>query len=57
VKDESPWKTYNKEYQIELGGLFTVAERKLPASGLVVVKAFLGPSAESKLSMLRLQIV
>ena len=53
VKDESPWKTYNKEYQIELGGLVTVAERKYPASGLIVVKELLGPSAESKLSMLR----
>jgi len=53
VKDESPWETYNKEYQIELGGSVTVAERKHPASGLVVVKEFSGLSAETKLSMLR----
>lgn len=53
VKDESPWKTYTKEHQIELGGLVTVAERKHPAYGLVVVKEFSGPSAENKLSMLR----
>lgn len=53
VKDDSPWKTYNKEYQVELGGLVTVAERKHPGYGLVVVKELSGPSSESKLKMLR----
>lgn len=53
AKDESPWKTYNKEYTIELGGLVAVAERKHPAHGLVVVKEFSGHNAESKLSILR----
>jgi len=53
VKDESPWKTYTKEYQIELGGLVTMAERKHPACGLVVVKELSGPSAKNKLLMLR----
>lgn len=53
AKDESPWKTYNKEYTIELGGLVAVAERKHPAYGLVIVKEFSGHNAESKLSRLR----
>ena len=53
AKDESPWKTYNKEYTVELGGLVLVAERKHPAHGLVVVKEFSGHDAESKLSRLR----
>lgn len=54
VKDESPWKTYNKEYMIELGGFVTVAERKHPAHGLVLVKELSGPGVETKLSTLRL---
>jgi len=53
AKDESPWKTYNKEYTIELGGLIAVAERKHPAYRLVIVKEFSGYNAESKLSRLR----
>lgn len=53
AKDESPWKTYNKEYTIELGRLVTMAERKHPAYGLVIVKEFSGHNAESKLSRLR----
>ena len=53
AKDESPWKTYNKEYTIELGGLVNVAERKYPAHGQVGVKEFSGQDAESKLSRLR----
>lgn len=52
-KDESPWKTYNKEYTIELGGLVIVAERRYPAHGLVVVKEFSSHDAEKKLSRLR----
>ena len=53
VKDASPWKSYNKEYTVELGGLVIVAERKHPAHGLVVVKEFSGHDAGSKLSRLR----
>ena len=53
TKYESPWKTYNKEYTIELAGLITVAERKHPAHGLVIVKGFSSHNAETKLSGLR----
>ena len=53
MKDESPWNTYDQDYQIELGGPVTVAERRRPAYGLVVIKGFSGPSAKTKLSMLR----
>ena len=53
TKDESPWKSYNKEYTVELGGLVIVAERKYPAHGQVGVKEFSGQDAESKLSRLR----
>lgn len=53
AKEESPWETYNKELVIELGGLVTMAERKHPAYGLVIVKQFSGHNAESKLSRLR----
>lgn len=53
VKEQSPWKSYDRDYQTELGGPVTVAERKEPASGLVVVKEFSRANAESRLSMLR----
>jgi len=53
IKDESPWKTYHKEYTIELGGFVVVAERKLPSHGLVILKEFSDHNAGSKLSRLR----
>ena len=53
VRNESPWKSHEKGYETELGGSVTVAKRKHPASGLVVVKELSGPSAENQLSMLR----
>ena len=53
AKEESPWKSYDRSHQTELGGPVTVAERIEPASGLVVVKEFSRANAESRLSMLR----
>ena len=53
IKEESPWKSYDRGYQTELGGPVTVAERQEPASGLVVVKEFSRANAESRLLMLR----
>jgi hypothetical protein len=54
VKDESPWTTYVRDYQVELGGPVSVAERKGPGLGLVVVKQLSTANADGKLSMLRL---
>ena len=53
VKKESRGKSYDRDYQTELGGPVTVAERKEPASGMVVVKEFSRANAENRLSMLR----
>ena len=53
VKDESPWTTYDRDYQVELGGPVSVAERKGPDLGLVVVKQLSTANADSKLLMLR----
>ena len=52
VKDGSPWETYNKDYQLELGGLVTVAGRRCPVSELVVIKELLGSSTDATLSVL-----
>lgn len=54
VKDESPWTTYNRDYHVELGGPVSVAERRGPGFGLVVVKQLSIANADGKLSMLRL---
>ena len=53
TKDESPWKSYNKEYTVELGGLIIMAERKYPAYRLIMIKEFSGYNTESKLLSLR----
>lgn len=45
---------YNRDYQVELGGPVSVAERKAPDSGLVVVKQLSTATPDGKLSMLRL---
>lgn len=52
VKDRSLWETYDKDYQLELGGLVTVAGRRCPASELVVIKELPGSSADATLSVL-----
>lgn len=54
VKDESPWTTYVRDYQVELGGLVSVAERKAPGFGLVIVKRLSTANTDGKISMLRL---
>jgi hypothetical protein len=54
VKDESPWTTYVRDYQVKLGGPISVAERKGPSLRLVVVKQLSTANIDGKLSILRL---
>lgn len=54
VKEESPWTNYNTGYQVQLGGPVSVAERKGPGFGLVVIKQLSTANPNGKLSMLRL---
>lgn len=54
VKEESPWMYYNRDYQVELGGPVSVAERKGPGFGIVVIKQLSTANSSDKISMLRL---
>ena len=54
VKEESSWKSYDdRDYQTELGGPITVAERKEPVSELIVVKEFSRVNTKNRLLILR----
>jgi serine/threonine protein kinase len=48
---ESPWKQYEKAYDLELAGSVEVAVRKAPPIELVHVRTFLKPGAEKALHM------
>jgi hypothetical protein len=50
---ESPWKKYEKVYDLELGGPVEVAVRKTPPVELVHARAFSKPAAEKTLHMFR----
>lgn len=50
---ESPWKRYDKSYELDLGGPVEVALRKAPPVGLVHVRAFSKPAAEKTLHAFR----
>lgn len=54
VKEQSPWTDYIRDYQVELGGPVSVAERKAPGFGLVIIKQLSTANPNRKLSMLRL---
>lgn len=55
VKHESPWRSYEKSYELRLGvgGRVTVAERKEPLDGVVTVRNFSTYNAEEKLRVLQ----
>ncbi len=52
MKNESPWKSYKKVFQLKLDRFITVAVRKEPLRKRVVVKSFSGPDSHEKLHML-----
>lgn len=54
VKHESPWRSYDKNYELRLGvgDRVTVAERKEPLDGVVTVRSFSAYNAEEKLRVL-----
>lgn len=48
-----PWKTYEKGYELKLDQFVTIACRKAPLKGNVVVRNFTDPDANRKLDMVR----
>jgi hypothetical protein len=55
VKEGSPWRSYERIYQLRLGvgDRVNVAERKSPPFDIVTVRSFSGPRLEDKLYMLQ----
>jgi hypothetical protein len=55
VKYESPWNSYEKihEFQVGVGDLTTKAERKDLSCKVVIVRSFRGPNAKDTLQMLQ----
>lgn len=55
VKRESPWRSYEKVFELRLGvgDLVTVAQRKDPSSGVVNMRKFPAPNGEEKLRILQ----
>lgn len=53
VKYESPWTTYKKGYELKFDRYITVAVRRTPYSGRVVIKDFDVRDASYKLGILR----
>ena len=49
----SPWKIYEKGYELKLDQFVTVAHRKAPLQGKVVIRNFVEPDANRKLDMVR----
>lgn len=61
VKEESPWRSYDEDYNLRVNGLVTVAKKKRPnskvakgrpASEVVAVRKLSGSSRNASLSML-----
>jgi len=50
---DSPWKSYEKIYDLDLGGLVEVAVRRAPPAQLVHVRTFSSAAAEKTLHMFR----
>jgi hypothetical protein len=55
TKEGSPWRSYERIYQLRLGvgDRVTVAERRSPPFNVVTVRSFSGPRVEDKLRMLQ----
>ena len=53
IKHESPWKTYERGYDLKLESFVKVAVRKAPQHGKVAIKEFAGPDGTRKVDMLR----
>ena len=53
VKHESPWITYQKAYELKFDQYITVAVRRRPYSGRVVIRDFDAREASYKLGVLR----
>jgi hypothetical protein len=55
IKEGSPWRSYERIYQLRLGvgDRVNVAERKSPPFDIVTVRSFSGPRIEDKLYMLQ----
>ena len=53
IKHESPWKTYNKVFELKLEEYVIVAVRKDPSCEIVFIKSFNGPDADVKIKMLQ----
>ena len=55
TKEGSPWRSYERIYQLRLGvgDRVNVAERKSPPFDIVTVRSFSGPRIENKLYMLQ----
>ena len=52
VQYDTPWKVFEKGYDLKLDQFVTVATRKAPLHGKVAVKTFAGRDASRKLDML-----
>lgn len=52
-KHESPWRTYERGYELKLDEFVTVATRKAPLVGKVTIRKLAGQDATRKLDMLR----
>ena len=52
VQYDTPWKMYEKGYDLKLDQFVTVATRKAPLHGKVAIKTFAGRDANRKLDML-----
>jgi hypothetical protein len=53
TKYESPWRSYQKVYELKLDGFVVVAIRKAPSCELVTVKSFSGSDRDGKVKMLQ----
>ena len=52
VQYDTPWKIYEKGYDLKLDQFVTVATRKAPLQGKVAIKTFAGRDANRKVDML-----
>jgi hypothetical protein len=53
LSTESPWKQYDKIYDLDLGGLIEVAVRKTSPIELVHIRRFSKPATETALHLFR----
>ena len=53
IKNESPWQSLRKVYELKLDGFITVAIRKPPSCEIVTVKNFVGSDREQKVKRLQ----